>query len=77
MPHKKPLINEIAERRFKGVWTGTVLADHVTRGDPAMISNVIQDSDGQFWQRRKRPFFSFNLGCKSVFLLLQSPHKEQ
>jgi len=77
MSHQKPLFNEIAERRFKGVWTGTELADHVACGDPAMISNVIQDSDGQFRQRCKRPFFSLNLGGQSAFLLLQSPHKEQ
>jgi membrane-bound lytic murein transglycosylase len=50
---------------------------HVACGDPAMISNVIQDSDGQFRQRCKRPFFSLNLGGQSAFLLLQSPHQEQ
>jgi len=77
MSHQKPLFNEIAERCFKGVWTGAELTDYVARGDPAMISNVIQDSDGQFRQRCKRPFFSLNLGGQSAFLLLQSPHKEQ
>ena len=40
MSHQKPFFNEIAERRFKGVWTGTQLADHVACDDPAMISNV-------------------------------------
>ena len=41
MSHQKPLFNEIAERRFKGVWTGAELTDHVACGDPAMVSNVI------------------------------------
>ena len=40
MSHQKPFFNEIAKRRFKGVWTGTQLADHVACGDQAMISRV-------------------------------------
>ena len=40
MSHQKPFFNEIAKRRFKGVWTGTQLADHVACGDQAMISSV-------------------------------------
>src|SRR6185437_8256072 len=53
------------------------LAYHVARRDAALITHIVEDFDGEFWQRCKRIFFSLDLHGKAALLLLQCAHEKK